>query len=94
MTAWSYLKDSHLRQNKRKKDEHCMVASIIAALEPSKRRRGGSIPGHKFMCRDREAAFAQIMRDYFVDDPLYSEENFRRRYATLCCCPCQYVKIL
>jgi hypothetical protein len=94
MTAWSCLKDSHLRQNKRKKDEHCMVASIIAALEPSKRRRGGSIPGHKFMCRDREAAFAQIMRDYFVDDPLYSEENFRRRYATLCCCPCQYVKIL
>jgi hypothetical protein len=94
MTAWSCLKDSHLRQNKRKKDEHCMVASIIAALEPSKRRRGGSIPGHKFMRRDREAAFAQIMRDYFVDDPLYSEENFRRRYATLCCCPCQYVKIL
>jgi hypothetical protein len=39
MTAWSYLKDSHLRQNKRKKDEHCMVASIITALEPSKRGR-------------------------------------------------------
>lgn len=94
MTAWSCLKDSHLRQNKRKKYEHCMVASIIAALEPSKRRRGGSILGHKFMRRDREAAFAQIMRDYFVDDPLYSEENFRRRYATLGGCPCQYVKIL
>jgi hypothetical protein len=84
MTAWSYLKDSHLRQNKRKKDEHCMVASIIAALEPSKRGRGGSILGHKFIRHDKEAAFAQIMRDYFVDDPLYSKENFRRCYATLC----------
>jgi len=77
MTAWSCLKDSHFRQNKRKKDEHCMVASIIAALEPSKRRRGGSV----FKRRNREAAFAQIMMDYFVDNPLYSEEDFRRRYA-------------
>jgi len=81
MTAWSCLKDSHFRQNKRKKDEHCMVASIITALEPSKRRRGGSVPGHKFKRRNREAAFAQIMMDYFVDNPLYSEEDFRRRYA-------------
>jgi len=77
MTAWSCLKDSHFRQNKRKKDEHCMVASIIAALEPSKRRRGGSV----FKRRNREAAFAPIMMDYFVDNPLYSEEDFRRRYA-------------
>jgi hypothetical protein len=87
MTAWSCLKDSHFRQNKRKKDEECMLTSIIASLEPSKRRRGGSVPGHKFKRRDREPAFAQIMRDYFVDNPLYSEEDFRRWYATLCCCP-------
>jgi hypothetical protein len=87
MTAWSCLKDSHFRQNKRKKDEECMLTSIIASLEPSKRRRGGSVPGHKFKRRDREPAFAQIMRDYFVDNPLYSEEDFRRRYATLRCCP-------
>jgi hypothetical protein len=60
-----------------------MLTSIIAALEPSKRRRGGSVSGYKFKRRDREAAFAQIMRDYFVDNPLYSEEDFRRRYATL-----------
>jgi hypothetical protein len=94
MTAWSCLKDSHFRQNKWKKDEQRMLASIIAALEPSKRRRGGSVPGHKFLRRDREAAFAQIIRDYFVDCPLYSEENFRRRYATLRCCPFQCVKSL
>jgi hypothetical protein len=71
-----------------------MLYSIIAALEPSKRRRGGSVPGHKFLHRDREAAFAQIMRDYFVDCPLYSEEDFRRQYATLRCCPFQCVKSL
>jgi hypothetical protein len=94
MTAWSCLKDSHFRQNKRKKDEQRMLASIIVALEPSKRRRGGSVPGHKFLRRDREAAFAQIMRDYFVDCPLYSEEDFRRQYATLRCCPFQCVKSL
>jgi hypothetical protein len=94
MTAWSCLKDSHFRQNKWKKDEQRMLASIIAALEPSKRRRGGSVPGHKFLRRDREAAFAQIIRDYFVDCPLYSEENFRRQYATLRCCPFQCVKSL
>jgi hypothetical protein len=94
MTAWSCLKDSHFRQNKWKKDEQRMLASIIVALEPSKRRRGGSVPGHKFLRRDREAAFAQIMRDYFVDCPLYSEEDFRRQYATLRCCPFQCVKSL
>ncbi|XP_025828604.1 uncharacterized protein LOC112903566 [Panicum hallii] len=33
----------------------------------------------KSRVQDREAAFAQIMRDYFVDCSLYSEEDFWRR---------------
>jgi hypothetical protein len=58
-------------------------------LEPCKRKRGGSVVGHKFMRRDREAAFEQIMRDYFVDDPLYSAEDFRRRYVPFPAVSCQ-----
>jgi hypothetical protein len=82
MSSWSCLKESLFWQNKRKKDEQCMATSIVlASLEPCKRKRGGSVVGHKFMRRDREAACEQIMRDYFVDDPLYSAEDFRRRYV-------------
>jgi len=83
MSSWSCLKESLFWQNKRKKDEQCMgTAIVLASLKSSKRKRGGSVVGHRFMRRDREAAFAQIMRDYFVDDPLYSEEDFRRRYVS------------
>jgi hypothetical protein len=57
-------------------------------------RCGYVIVNLKSRVQDREAAFAQIMRDYFVDCSLYSEEDFWRRYATLHCCPFQCVKSL
>ena len=34
----------------------------------------------RYIDREREAGYERILRDYFVDNPVYSEEMFRRRF--------------
>jgi hypothetical protein len=41
---------------------------------------GGSVPGHIYINRDREAADRRLYNDYFADNPLYNESMFRRRF--------------
>ncbi|XP_050365512.1 uncharacterized protein LOC126784055 [Argentina anserina] len=41
---------------------------------------GGSVPGRATLHREREVAHQKILRDYFVADPVYPPEMFRRRY--------------
>ncbi|XP_020266873.1 uncharacterized protein LOC109842405 [Asparagus officinalis] len=41
---------------------------------------GGSIPGHAVINRDRETAHQNLVIDYFVDNPRFGEDMFRRRY--------------
>ncbi|XP_020262310.1 uncharacterized protein LOC109838264 [Asparagus officinalis] len=41
---------------------------------------GGSIPGHVVINRDRETAHQNLVIDYFIDNPCFGEDMFRRRY--------------
>ncbi|CAL5396462.1 unnamed protein product [Camellia sinensis] len=43
-------------------------------------RRVGSTSGHRYINRERVKGDEQIYRDYFVDNPVYPEEYFRRRF--------------
>lgn len=80
--AWRYIKTGicgTAAANRRAKDE-IQAAAILALLGgQTKRRWGGSVIGHAVKNREREEIFAQIMRDYFVESPLYGDDLFRRR---------------
>jgi hypothetical protein len=41
---------------------------------------GGSKPGRKIIRRDFDGAFETLMKQYFVDEPLYSAALFSRRF--------------
>ncbi|KAL8470837.1 hypothetical protein ACS0TY_033416 [Phlomoides rotata] len=41
---------------------------------------GGSVPGHKIVKRDREAAAQRLFNDYFSENPANDEVKFRRRF--------------
>ena len=45
----------------------------------SSRHQSGS---RKYINRNREGAHAQLMADYFDENPLYSDTMFRRRFRT------------
>ncbi|XP_020245164.1 protein ALP1-like [Asparagus officinalis] len=42
--------------------------------------RGGSIPGHIVINRDRENADRNLFNDYFSENPRYNDSMFRRRF--------------
>ena len=42
-------------------------------------RRGGSVYGRQTVYRGRLEGHARLYADYFVDNPVYGEETFRRR---------------
>ncbi|TVU14515.1 hypothetical protein EJB05_37989, partial [Eragrostis curvula] len=44
----------------------------------TKRRWGGSIPGHKTYKRDREGANKILNAQYFVEHPIDNPDHFRR----------------
>lgn len=60
-------------------DELIQVAAIVASME-RKRRWGGSVFGHKTYKRDREGAERLLMKKYFDEEPIFDEDQFRRRY--------------
>ncbi|XP_042460882.1 uncharacterized protein LOC122044658 [Zingiber officinale] len=43
-------------------------------------RHRGSIPGHKMINRNREAADRNLFNDYFTENTLYNDAMFRRRF--------------
>ncbi|KAK3222139.1 hypothetical protein Dsin_009164 [Dipteronia sinensis] len=43
-------------------------------------RRGGFVPGHAVIDRDRAEGHNRIYRYYFVETPKYSLKKFRRRF--------------
>ena len=59
-------------------DDDVEIAATIVLVD-TKRRWGGSIPGHKTYKRDREVANKLLNAQYFVDRPLYNADHFRRR---------------
>ena len=54
-----------------------IVPEIIAEVETKK---GGSVRGQKYKKRDFEGAHNRIISHYFVPEPLYTDNDFRRRY--------------
>ncbi|EYU30261.1 hypothetical protein MIMGU_mgv11b016998mg [Erythranthe guttata] len=40
--------------------------------------RGGSIPGRKYKPRDQKGKHEQLMYDYFIDNPVFVADDFRR----------------
>ena len=42
--------------------------------------RGGLIPGHRVINRDRESADHRSFYDYFAESPRYNDQMFRRRF--------------
>ena len=47
---------------------------------PQQPQWGGSVPGRFIKHRDRQVAHEKLLKDYFVADPVYPPEDFRRRY--------------
>ena len=58
-------------------DDVEIVVTIV--LVDSKRRWGGSIPGHKTYKRDCEDANKLLNARHFVYPPIYNANHFRRR---------------
>ncbi|XP_073153988.1 uncharacterized protein [Henckelia pumila] len=77
------LKDSYI------KEEHLIAPQIhnnnIILCESVRHQNanithGGSVPGRRTIYRDRENAAQNLFNDYFVENPTYNEEMFRRRF--------------
>jgi|UPI0002217AD9 hypothetical protein len=60
-------------------EEEDMEATMIIVSVQNKRKRRGSVPGHRTYKRDRQAAKDGLMQDYFIERPLYDDDQFRRR---------------
>ncbi|KAG2597439.1 hypothetical protein PVAP13_5KG258007 [Panicum virgatum] len=66
----------------RKRRLHLQAAATHAAVLATTRRHrkwGGSVPEHKVLRRDREGAWAELVRCYFASEPLFDDTTFRRR---------------
>jgi hypothetical protein len=59
-------------------DEDVEIAATVLVAR-TKRRWGGSVPGHKTYKHDREGANKIFNAQYFVERPIYNLEHFRRR---------------
>ena len=66
--------------NRREEEELKAAAVAVALGVGNKRRWGRSFFGHAVKNRKREEVNEQIMRDYFNENALFGEEDFRRRY--------------
>jgi hypothetical protein len=67
-------------------DDEIAAATVIVQLleeeEQSKPRRG-SVIGRQVVARDRLSGHARLMEDYFVPNPVYDDDFFRRRYIAI-----------
>ncbi|KAG2208078.1 hypothetical protein INT47_010440 [Mucor saturninus] len=41
---------------------------------------GGSVEGRRVIDRDSESGYQRLLNDYFVENPVYGEKEFRRRF--------------
>jgi hypothetical protein len=56
-----------------------MMVQLLQEEEESKPRRG-SVIGRQVVHRDRLTGHSRLMEDYFVPNPVYDEDFFRRRF--------------
>lgn len=62
-------------------DEFFIAIAQIVNECNNEPKHGGSVYGHKVVCRKREAAHRRLYEDYFSNDPTYGLELFRRRFG-------------
>ena len=58
---------------------HFTAARIVRTFSNRKRRRGGSVPGHVVIHRDREGGHRRMFQDYLAGNPTYGPDLFRQR---------------
>lgn len=56
------------------------VATYLLISESARPKWGGSVPGHRVIDRNREAAWRELKRRYFCTNPLFDAVTFRRRF--------------
>jgi predicted nucleotidyltransferase len=68
-------------------------ADAALVILGKKRKWGSSVPGHRMYHHDRSGVDKDLMKNYFVERPLYNEDRLRRRfmhYFNLFCCTMQF----
>lgn len=55
------------------------AAQILQNVSQVHRKPGGSVPGHAYIYRNREAGHARLYQDYLAHNPTYGPNLFRRR---------------
>lgn len=56
------------------------VVAIVSRSLGTKKRRVGSVFGHRVINQDRQMGHIRLYNDYFADQSMYPDELFRRRY--------------
>ena len=74
----SYLYNSSDEEFDLQEEEE--VAMILAIRAKRKRKHGGSVVGRIKLWRERIDAHERLMRNYFVEHPIYPESYFWRRF--------------
>ena len=64
--------------------DNVILATTMARIaeeeeENTAHPRRGSVVGRRTIPRDRYSGYCRLMEDYFVDNPVYGDNLFRRR---------------
>jgi hypothetical protein len=71
------------RQRLATEDNKMCLATLASMGEDENEERVyiGSVPGRRTIPRDRYSGYIRLMEDYFVANPVYGENLFRRRFV-------------
>ena len=62
-------------------DLYIAAANIVANDTINHPCHGGSVDGHRVLNRDRQYGHNRLYEDYFLDNPTYGPNYFRRRFV-------------
>lgn len=81
MSALRFMSDLYTTSRKRRfrLELEASQAALLASRRVAAPRWGGSVPMHRVIPRDRERAWADLVRRYFAPEPLFDDATFRRR---------------
>jgi hypothetical protein len=67
----------HISMMRRIREELAAAIVVVSACGKERRGSGGSIYGHQVHYRDHNAAFRELCRKYFDDNPEFDDRIFR-----------------
>ena len=71
---------NELRQQFNDEEEAVSLVVISNIADEDEQVHRGSVIGRRVIPRDRYIGYIRLMNDYFVDNPVYGENMFRRRF--------------